>query len=79
MLRDLKWLDTDKPVADPLLGRTVLEELGLNKRALLATAAKRLSGEIDVDRLIGFFVEEGDGRVSRVMEGAFQADGGEKP
>lgn len=41
MIRNLKWLVTEQRVADPLLGRPVLEDLGLNTRDLLAAAADR--------------------------------------
>lgn len=78
VLRNLKWLVTNQPVADPLLGRPVLEVLGLNILALLAAAAGKFSGDIDVECLIGYFDEKGDGCLSRVMEGVFHSDGGEE-
>lgn len=76
-LRNLKWLVTDQRVTDPLLGRPILEALGLNTRELLAAAADQFCGSVDAERLIGAITDTGDGRVSRVMEGVFHADGGE--
>lgn len=60
-------------MVDPLLGRHGLEALCLNTRKLLAEAADRFSGSIDMERLIGSFAKKGDGRVSRVMEEFFHA------
>lgn len=77
VLRNLNWLVTEQPVAEPLIGRPLLEALGLNTRELLAAAADRFAGSIDAERLLGTFAERGDGRVSRIMEGVFHADGGE--
>lgn len=68
---------TDQELSDPLLGRPVLEALGLSTREILAAAADRFCGSVDMERLVGTFAEEGDGRVSRVMEGVFHADGGQ--
>lgn len=77
-LRNLKWLVTDQRVSDPLLGRPILEALGLNTRDLLAAAADQFCGSVDAERLVGSVTNTGDGRLSRVMEGVFHADGGEE-
>lgn len=44
---------------------------------MLAAAADRLGGSIDIKRLIRTYTEKGDCRVSCVMEAVFHADGGE--
>lgn len=75
MIRNLKWLVTEQLVATPLLGLLVLDALDLNPRDLLAAAADRFSGSIDAERLVGTFAEDGNGRISRVIEGFFHAEG----
>lgn len=76
MLRNLRWLLTPQKLAEPLLGRPLLEALGLNTRDLLAAAATRLAGTVDAASFPESLDEHGDGRVSRVLEGVFHEDGG---
>lgn len=73
-LRGVRWLVTDQAVGDPLLGRPVLEALGLNTRNILAAAAEKHSGEVSVSAL--FSSETSScGEVSRILEGVLLADG----
>ncbi len=66
-----------KPSVSPLLGRPLLEALGLNTRNILAAAAEKLSGAVDVSTLLGTNPEVyQDRRISRVLEGVYHADGG---
>lgn len=44
ILRGVRWLVTDRTLGEPLLGRPVLEFLGLNTREILAAAAEKYSG-----------------------------------
>lgn len=78
VLRNLNGLVTDQLVTDPLIRRPFLEVLGLEKRPPLAAATDMFSEAIGVEGRIGSFTEKGDGRVSRVMEGALHDDGGEE-
>ena len=77
MLRGMRWLVTDQKCDEPLIGRPVLESLGLNTEEILAAAAERHGGEVDMSNL---FPEtsnhDGPGRVSRVFEGVYHVDGG---
>lgn len=77
LLRNLVWLVTERYVTTPLLGRPILEALGINTRELLAAAADRFSGSVDADQMLATLDERGDGRVSRLMEGVFHSEGGE--
>ena len=74
VLRGVRWLVTDQAVGEPLLGRPLLEALGLNARSILAAAAEKHSGVVDMSTLFGTDPEEG--RISRVLEGVYHADGG---
>lgn len=47
-LRGTRWLVTDQTVGDPLRGRPTLEVLGLNTRNILAAAAEKHSGTVDI-------------------------------
>ena len=61
----------------PLLGRPHLEALGLNARNILAAAAEKHSGAVDMSTLFGTDPEIAqEGRISRVLEGVYHADGG---
>lgn len=75
--RNVIWLVTEQSVAERLLGRLLLEALGLNTRELLAAAADRFARSIYSERLVGTFANKGDGRVSRIMEGVLYPHGGE--
>lgn len=76
-LRGLRWLVTDQPAGEPLLGRPVLEALGFNTRDTLAAAAEKHSGVVDVSTLFDDKTDFDDnGRVSRVLEGVYHAEGG---
>lgn len=56
--RKLKWLVNDPRFTYPFLRHPVIEALGLNTRVFPAVAADRFSGSIDIDRLIGAYVEK---------------------
>ena len=47
----VRWLVTDQIVGDPLLGRPLLEALGLNTREILAAAAEKHSGFVNLTSL----------------------------
>lgn len=51
-MRGVCWLVTEKTVGQPLLGRAILEMLGLNSRSILAAAAENRSGVVDVHQLL---------------------------
>ena len=77
VLCDVRWLVTDQVVGEPLLGRPLLEALGLNARNIPAAAAEKHSGVFDMSTLFGTDPEVAqEGRVSRVLEGVYHADGG---
>lgn len=76
-LRHLRWLISPQRVPEPLLGRPILEFLGLNTAEILATAADRSSGVIDT-RIVSDIDEScGAGRMSRVLEGLYHGEGEE--
>lgn len=54
---------TDQELADELLGRPLLEGLGLDNSSFLATTADCFSGSVDGDSLLCSISEEGDERV----------------
>lgn len=68
-LRNTRWLVSNQRVPEPLLGRPMLEVLGLNTADILATAADRSAGVVDAQHLASFETHIGEGRVSRVLEG----------
>lgn len=74
-LRGVRWLVTDQLVGDPILGRPVLEILGLNTRDILAAAAEKHCGIIDIAQILDAKTEP-QGKVARILEGVFHADGG---
>lgn len=52
MLRNVVWMTTKQAMAEPLLGRPIVEVLALNTKKILAAAADRLHGDIDVDHTL---------------------------
>lgn len=76
VLRNLGWLNTEQPLPDPFLGRSLPEALELNNFKSLATAAENLVGSIEAESRKGTFAEKVSDRVSRVMEGVLFAYGG---
>ena len=62
-------------MGEPLLGRPVLEALGLDCRKVLAAAADRHGGTIDVSNLVANKIDFRPGRIGRVLDGIFHADG----
>ncbi len=47
ILRNLKWLVTEQRVLESLLGRPMLDVLGLNSSDILAAASDKYGGEVD--------------------------------
>lgn len=76
ILRGLRWLVTSQSVGEPLLGRPVLEALGLDCHKVLAAAADRHGGSVDISTLVGSQSDFSTGRIGRVLDGVFHADGG---
>jgi len=76
ILRGLRWLVTSQAVGEPLLGRPVLEALGLDCHKVLAAAADRFGGTVDISTLVGNQATFSPGRIGRVLDGVFHADGG---
>ena len=76
VLRGLRWLVTSQCVGEPLLGRPLLEALGLDCHKVLASAADRHGGSVNVSTLVGNQADFGPGRIGRVLDGIFHADGG---
>lgn len=74
-LRGVRWLVTDQSEGEPLLGRPVLESLGLETRDILAAAAQRFTGEVDMTNLLPP-PSATRGAVARLLEGVFYSDGG---
>ena len=52
MLRGIKWLVSEQPLAHAYIGRHVLSALGLSNRVLLAAARDRLGGAANVPELL---------------------------
>lgn len=75
ILRGLRWLVTPQAVEEPLLGHPVLESLGPDCHKVLTGAAERLGGNVDISTVIGNQEDFGNGRIGRVLEGVFHADG----
>lgn len=74
-LRNLPWYVTSQKMEEPLLGRPVLEALGLDTKKLLAAACDRLHGVFDMGGVID---EEPQvcTKIARVMfQGVFYSDG----
>lgn len=74
-IRNARWLVSNQRVPEPLLGRPLLEFLGLNTAECLAAAADRSAGVIDAQHLAELDSTIAEGRVSRVLEGVFHAEG----
>ena len=78
VLRNLRWFVTSQHVGEPLLGRPILEALGLSARNILAAAAEKYAGVANASELLENHEDHGAGRISRVLEGVFHADGTEE-
>lgn len=76
IIRGLRWLVTLQKLGEPLLGRPLLEFLGLDCQKVISAAADRYSGEMDASTLIANQHEVNKGSIGRVMDGVFRADGG---
>lgn len=76
VLRGVRWLVTNQSVGEPLLGRPLLEALGLNTQEILSAAAEKYSGAVDVSTLMDKDDKPPKGRVARILEGVYHAKGG---
>lgn len=75
MMRNLMWMITKQPMAEPLLGRPTLVVVGLNTKEILTASADRLHGDIDIGAALPE-TEEG-GTISRVLyDGVYHSDKG---
>lgn len=77
-VRNTRSLVSAQRVPAPLLGRPLLEYLGLNTAELLATATDKSVGVIDARYLSRIDRNIGTGRISRVLHGVFPTDGDEE-
>ena len=50
-LRNIKWYVAMSEMAEPILGRPILEALGINTRDLLAAAVDKVGSSLDVSHL----------------------------
>lgn len=73
-IRRLRWLVTEQDVPEPLLGRPLLEALGLDTQEILAAAADKYAGTVDAQQLTKVIAENGPGNVARVLEGVYHTD-----
>ena len=75
-LRNVPWYVATGYVAEPLLGRPILEELGLNTREMLAAASDRFNGAADVRHLLPMH-DYKEGSIARlIQDGIFHSDHG---
>ena len=71
-IRNVPWHITEQEMSEPLLGRPVLEALGLDTKGAVAAACDRLEGVFDAKDL----VPRGFEKVARIRtEGVFHSDG----
>lgn len=67
-LRGMEWMVSDKPVQNVLINRHVLQSIGLDNCKLLAAAADRFRGVVNVPELLG-----NNDRKSTVDSGSIQS------
>lgn len=51
-LCNVRWLVKKQRLSEPLLGRLLIEVLGLNTPEMLTTAADRFAGAVDAEHLV---------------------------
>ncbi|CDF35330.1 unnamed protein product [Chondrus crispus] len=74
-LRNMAWYVATTEVGEPLLGRPVLEALGINTKELLVAAIDRMGHSIEIGSLVPDEVYP-KGSVARLMhQGIFHSDG----
>ncbi len=66
----VKWHVAKGSVPDPLLGRAVLEALGINTKELLEAAIGKIGTSVDVDKLMGH-QSYPDGSIARIIKEAY--------
>lgn len=74
MLRIVIWYVTKESVSESLLGSPVLEALGLNTADILAAAAERYNGSLDLSHLCN---DSEIGRIAWVYDGFCHVDHGD--
>ena len=75
-LRNIKWYVAMSEMAEPILGRPILEALGINTRDLLAAAVDQVGSSLDVSHLDGYQGSPG-GSIARILnEGIYHRDKG---
>lgn len=75
-LRNMTWYVATTDVGEPLLGRPVLEALGINTKELLVAAIDRMGHSIDIGSLVPI-EDYPEGSVARLMhQGIFHSNGG---
>lgn len=73
-LRNSRWLVAKEDIDGPLLGRPTLEALGLDTKKLLAEAADKYGGEIDLAGLVPDETHP-EGSVARILSsGVYHSD-----
>jgi len=72
-LRNVKWYVPTTETPEPLLGRPVLEALGINTKELLMAARSRMGESVDLSGVS----EYSEGSISRILsEGVYHGDRG---
>ena len=77
VLHNVRWFVTDRKVGEPLLGRPLLDALVLNTRSILAAAANRFAGSVDMRDMLDTSCKCGNSKISRILDGVYHADGGD--
>lgn len=76
VIRSITWFVTDQEMDEPLLGRAVLEALGLGTQELLAAACDRHQGLVDAADIVTAD-ERNDASVARIIsQGIFHSERG---
>lgn len=72
-----QWLVTKQEVGEPLSGQPLLDSMGLHTRDMLAAAAERHGGSVDVSAFDAARIEHVCiGRIARIVEEIYHADEG---
>lgn len=73
-LRNLPLFVSTQPCPDPLIGRPILEALGLDTQTLLIAACDRHEGNVDAQNLL-LEDDYAEGSVVRILEGIYHSSG----
>lgn len=74
-MHGMRCIVTDHIVRNPLLGRPILETLGLNTRDIMVAAPEKYSGVVDVHDLLNP-KHELKGKDARILEGLLHSSCG---